>query len=377
MINLQDIFEQNENKNSYLTHSLHPYPAKFPPPLPRYLLKHFAHPGQTVLDPFCGSGTTLVEARITGINAIGVDVNGLSVLLSKVKATPLSSAQLKEIENFVSEVKNDTFYWSFGNKPVIKVREIEGLNHWFQANVADEISFLLDKIDLHPDEDVKDFLKIILSSIIVRISKQESDTRFAAIDKETKDCLTFELFVTRATEYVRKMAEFSALVSTETTLEVRNADSRDLSFLEKNQIDLIITSPPYANTYDYYLYHKFRKRWLGLDVGFAQNNEIGSRREFSSLKKSPSKWNEDLIKCFSQMNTVLKPGGFAFIVIGDSIINKELIKIDEIIIEFAPSIGFSVDEVISSDLAKHSRIFNPLFAKKGKKEHLIKLRKTI
>jgi site-specific DNA-methyltransferase (cytosine-N4-specific) len=377
MINLQDIFEQNENKKSYLTHSLHPYPAKFPPPLPRYLLKHFARPGQTVLDPFCGSGTTLVEARITGVNAIGVDVNGLSVLLSKVKATPLSSSQLKEIENFVGEVKNDTFYWTFGNKPLIKVREIEGLNHWFQANVADEISFLLDKIDLQPDEDVRDFLKIILSSIIVRISKQESDTRFAAIDKETKDCLTFELFVTRATEYVKRMAEFSELVSSETTLEVRNADSRDLSFLEKNQIDLIITSPPYANTYDYYLYHKFRKRWLGLDVQFAQNNEIGSRREFSSLKRSPNKWSEDLIKCFSQMNNVLKPGGFAFIVIGDSIINKKLINIDEVISEFAPSIGFSVDEVISSDLAKHSRIFNPLFAKKGKKEHLIKLRKTI
>jgi site-specific DNA-methyltransferase (cytosine-N4-specific) len=71
----------------YLTHSLHPYPAKFPPQLPKTILSRFARKGQTVLDPFCGSGTTLVEARLLGYNAIGVDVNGLSSLLSKVKAT--------------------------------------------------------------------------------------------------------------------------------------------------------------------------------------------------------------------------------------------------------------------------------------------------
>ena len=377
MSNLQEIFERNDNKNSYLTHSLHPYPAKFPPPLPRYLLKHYARPGQTVLDPFCGSGTTLVEARIAGVNAVGVDVNGLSVLLSKVKATPLDAAQLDEIENFVGEIRNQTLYWTFGNKPAVKVKEIEGLNHWFQSNVAEEISFLLDKIEERSDKDVRDFLQIVLSSIIVRVSNQESDTRFAAISKDTKDCLTFELFAAKANEYAKRIAEFSALATRETTLAITNADSRDLSFLEGESVDLIVTSPPYANTYDYYLYHKFRKRWLGLDVHFAQYNEIGSRREFSSLKKDSSKWNEDLTKCFVQMNRVLKPGGLAFIVIGDSIINKELIKIDGVISDFAPSVGFSVDEIISEDLAKHSRIFNPAFAKKGKQEHLIKLRKQI
>ncbi len=86
----------------YLTHSLHPYPAKFPPQLPNVILSKFGKKGQTVLDPFCGSGTTLVEARLLGFNAIGVDVNGLSSLLSKVKATPLSDEEIATIKDFIS-----------------------------------------------------------------------------------------------------------------------------------------------------------------------------------------------------------------------------------------------------------------------------------
>ena len=75
------------------------------------------------------------------------------------------------------------------------------------------------------------------------------------------------------------------------------------------------------------------------------------------------------------MYRLLKPNALAFIVIGDSVIKKELIKIDEVISNFAPNLGFEISNIISSDLAKHSRIFNPSFAQKDKKEHLIILKK--
>jgi site-specific DNA-methyltransferase (cytosine-N4-specific) len=112
-----------------------------------------------------------------------------------------------------------------------------------------------------------------------------------------------------------------------------------------------------------------------LDVAFAQYNEIGSRREFSSLKKSTEKWVEDLQKSFAEMSRVLKAGKQAFIVIGDSVIRKQLLKIDEAISGFAHSVGFKVIDIVSSDLANHSRLFNPAFVQRGKKEHLILLTK--
>jgi len=358
----------------YLTHSMHPYPAKFPPQLPKSILEKFAKDGDVVFDPFCGSGTTLVEARLMGLSAIGVDVNGLSVLLSKVKSTPLSDSEITTAKEFISEIENYDLQWSM-NRPKIVVKEIEGRDHWFQYNVAEELTFILQQINSISQERVRDFFKIVLSSIIVKVSNQESDTRFAARDKNIPNNFTFAQFTKRAREYVKRIKDFSALVPNTGSLTVLNADSRNLSMLENESADIIITSPPYANTYDYYLYHKFRKRWLDLDVKFAQENEIGSRREYSSLKHPAEQWTIDLTLCFREMYRILKKGHLAFIVIGDSVIAKKLLKIDEVISEFVPSVGFEICNVISESLSEHSRMFNPAYQAKEKMEHLIILKK--
>lgn len=360
---------------TYLTHSLHPYPAKFPPQLPHTIIKNFAPENATILDPFCGSGTTLVEARLLGLNAIGVDVNALSILLSKVKATPLTSQEQIQIKSFLETLSTENQNWKQTRPSSIIVKQIEGLDHWFQHNVAQELTHILNLIAQEENPNVSDFLKIVLSAIIVRVSNQESDTRFAAKNKNIPDNFTFEAFLFKAQEYLVRITEYSNKVDNNNTLQLYNTDSRNLSMIDENSIDMIITSPPYANTYDYYLYHKFRKRWLDLDVKFAQYNEIGSRREYSSLKKPASQWTDDLVKCFKEMYRLLKPNALAFIVIGDSVIKKELIKIDEVISNFAPNLGFQIANIISSDLANHSRIFNPSFAQKDKKEHLIILKK--
>ncbi len=374
MLNYNISFDFKGADTSYLTHSLHPYPAKFPPQLPRTILSKFGENVQTVLDPFCGSGTTLVEARLQGYNAIGVDVNGLSSLLSKVKATPLTYEELQNIKIFIEKVSNEDKQWSI-MRPKIEVKQIEGLEHWFQNNVAEELTCLLNLINELKGNNEKDFLKIVFSSIIVKVSNQESDTRFAAKNKSIPNNYTFQQFITRGKDYLSRIVEFSDKVPKQGFLKLLNADSRNLNMLENESVDIIITSPPYANTYDYYLYHKFRKRWLDIDVKFAQNNEIGSRREYSSLKRSAEQWAMDLKLCFAEMYRLLKDNGFAFVVIGDSVIKKQLINIDEVICNFMPEIGFEVCNVISSNLSEHSRMFNPTFTQKNKKEHLIILKK--
>lgn len=369
------VFDFSDEDTSYLTHSLHPYPAKFPPQLPRQVLTRFSQKDDKILDPFCGSGTTLVEARLQGIDSVGVDVNALACLLSKVKATPLSEAQSHFVNDFIAQLTAESYLWQFGQRKAIKVHPVEGLEHWFQKNVAEELTFIREKIWEVSDEDIQDFLKIVFSSIIVRVSNQESDTRFAAIEKNVPDNFTLNLFLERVTNFHKRVQEFSYQANGSANLEIYNADSRNLQFLTAETFDLIVTSPPYANTYDYYLYHKFRKRWLDLSVRFAQYKEIGSRREFSSLKKDPQKWIEDLQQCFNEMARVLKAGKLAFIVIGDSIIRKELLKMDEIITDLVPRCGFRVVETISSDLSGHSKLFNPAFRRRGKKEHLFLLRR--
>ena len=126
-----------------------------------------------------------------GCNAIGVDVNGLSSLLSKVKATPLSQKELVQIKSFLDLIANEDFQWKI-KRPTIEVKKIEGLEHWFQMNVAEELTHILNLIAELDDVNVRDFLKIVLSSIIVRVSNQESDTRFAAKNKSIADNFTFQ-----------------------------------------------------------------------------------------------------------------------------------------------------------------------------------------
>lgn len=369
-------FDFDGEDTSYLTHSLHPYPAKFPPQLPKTILKEFARPGQNVLDPFCGSGTTLVEARIQGIHSTGVDINGLACLISQVKATPLNESQLTLLKQTIQSFTREFSNWQVGNRPPQELPTFNGLAHWFQNNVAQELAFLKSLIWEIRDSEIRALFKVAFASIIVRVSNQESDTRFAAIEKNIPDGFALGLFRERIIEFQKKIQAFSAAHNGPlANLHVYNADARQLDFLGAASFDLVITSPPYANTYDYYLYHKFRKYWLELDVQFAQYNEIGSRREFSSLKKDPQKWTNDLRQCFNEMARVLRPRGLAFIVIGDSVIQKRLIQMADVVAEIAKVTGFEVCDVVSSDLERHSRMFNPSFTQRGKREHLIMLEK--
>ena len=98
-------FEKSNGNGSttYLTHNFHTYPAKFIPQIPRSTILQLTKEGDTILDPFCGCGTTLVEAKLLNRNAIGVDLNPIAVLVSRAKTNKL----MKEDINLISSLLNE------------------------------------------------------------------------------------------------------------------------------------------------------------------------------------------------------------------------------------------------------------------------------
>src|SRR6188472_338470 len=100
-------WELQKANTIYSTHSYHPYSAKYIPQIPNYLITNFSEKNDLILDNFMGSGTTLVESKILGRNAIGVDVNPLAYLISKVKTTKLQNSELKEISTISTSIKQD------------------------------------------------------------------------------------------------------------------------------------------------------------------------------------------------------------------------------------------------------------------------------
>ncbi len=374
-------------RTSRYTHNFHPYAAKFIPQIPAYFVENYSAAGDIVLDPFCGSGTTLVEARINGRNTIGYDINPLSVLMTRVKATPLSKNESDKVSEISKLVGEET--WSMQINLVkhgedwlqecgVEIPSFDNIDHWFSKKMKMEIAWLLHMIERnkHP-ESVLDFCKLALASIIVKVSNQDSETRYRAVSKEREIGYATSALIKKIQDMGQRMEDFAGLCDrSDCTTRAIHGDSRKLEGLEENSIDLIVTSPPYPNTYDYYLYHKQRMFWLGLDWVIAKKNEIGSRLRHSSYGEGIENYLSDMKMCFQRFNDVLKDKSHLAIVVGDAYIQGTKYDGAWMIEQAMEGTSFNVEERIQYNLGKASRLFNKKFRKKDKNEYILVLKKS-
>ena len=124
-------FENNSRQSAL--HRLHPYPAKFISEIPANLLD-ILHPKKlsTVLDPFCGSGTVLVESIDRGLNAIGIDLNPLATLITRVKTSPLPLNFLRVGKSVLASALKKYARGDF------EVPQIPRIDHWFKTEVPQD-----------------------------------------------------------------------------------------------------------------------------------------------------------------------------------------------------------------------------------------------
>ncbi|MCU0853175.1 MAG: site-specific DNA-methyltransferase, partial [Thermoplasmata archaeon] len=156
---------------SYATHGIHRYPAKFIPQIPRFCMESYSKPGDTVLDPFVGSGTTLLEAYIAGRDSLGIDIHPLARLIAKVKTTPIDPDGLgAAAERVIADIRAD----QGGNSEWIP--EIPNREHWFRPSVLRELATIKKRVWQMRKGDQQDFLKICLSSIVRKVSNSDSDS---------------------------------------------------------------------------------------------------------------------------------------------------------------------------------------------------------
>ena len=347
----------------YLTHNFHPFPGKFIPQIPKKLMAELLPDGGTVFDPFCGSGTTLVEANLSGNPCVGVDINPLFVMISRAKTTPLAEGEMQYLQEWaakVSEKGGSLYYGGLGTKRASpSIEQKPNLAGWFSTIALNEIGMIKSEISHLPSGRLKDFCSTALSSILVRVSYQDSDTRYARVEKKLSPTQTTHIFRDKLKDMIERIREFSARAS-DATVEVLCHDARSLTDapeLGNRAFDLVITSPPYVNAYDYHKYHRQRMNWLDVDSSPVRKLEIGGHDRYTRKNADPATYFSDLQRCFAETSERMRRGGRCCVVIGDGIVGGRAVPTHELIVEALSRAGLKFDYGIARRVDSSSKYF--------------------
>ena len=301
------IIQKNQTRsvNQYLTHWIYPYKGKFHPQMIRALLNIIGlKEGDTILDPFSGSGTTALESQLLGINFIGIDISPLCVVQGRVKT-----------------------------ESVYVIDEIEKLKNKILASVVDGLVKtdenyykLLDT--LTKDEKVKNFY--VLARLLAVSDKSRRNRDF--VNSFIKNV---NLMLASVKDYLQIKEKLNLKLG---NIKIEVGDARNTK-LQDNSVDGIITSPPYSIALDYVQNDIHSLIDLGYDVLKIRDSVIGVR---GNGKNRIELYNEDMKKSYKEMYRVLKPDRYAVIVIGNATYQGQEIKTVEFTIEYMENIGFQL-----------------------------------
>jgi hypothetical protein len=304
----RDLPERERTKH---VHRLHPYLGKFIPQLVEALLERHVPRGR-VLDPFAGSGTTLVQALESGYDACGADVAAFNCLLMGVKTgdynpfvleTELRDA-LKRLESFE------------GTRPEPVSRF---LRDWYAPQAAAELLFFRGLIE---DYEHADVLRIVLA----RAARSARRTTHFDLDfprapqrtpywchKHKRECRPVgeaRRFLRRYTlDTLARVREFARVRARGREAVVLHGDARELDF--GGRFDGVVTSPPYPGLIDYHEQHRYAYELLGLeDCGALELGKGASRAALSA-------YVEGVATVLANVRRHLRPGAAVVIVIND------------------------------------------------------------
>jgi DNA modification methylase len=343
-------------RSGHPIHDLHPYPAKYIPRLPREVITEHTNERHTILDPFVGCGTTLVEAALLGRRSIGIDSNPIACLAARVKTTPLTAGEQLEARRFLKTIEAG----ELTKARKTQTAPFDGWQHWFQPNMAAELGWLKSQIDRETADNLRQFLLAVFSSIVTSVSNQDSDTRYKAVAKDLPDGYALRRFGQKLRLGLSAAQDYASYETTHRYVPtIHNVDTAELlgSVVPERSIDLIVTSPPYPNSYDYYLYHKLRMLWLGYDYRAVQAQEIGSRYEHSSRRASIDVFTTRMAPVMAGLARVLKPSKLAYLFVGDSVLAGVYYDMAEVYRDLADAAGFRFVDEAEYELNDVSRSF--------------------
>lgn len=352
-----------------------PQTAKFIPEICRWFYQKYTDEGEVVLDPFVGSGTSLVEASINNRKGIGIDLNPLSVKISNAKAQPIKGRKLRKAKNKLLDSIPSEYNGA-------EMPEFQNRDFWFTKESSQAIAEIRKEIGKIDDTKASNFFEVSLSSTIRKVSHVASGQVLPARrpnhseDKDWSYQGTLEQFEERLESDIRAMEEFEP--KAQISGKAVEGDAREIDL--DQEIDHIITSPPYINAVHYIWANKLRLMQLGMiddderlelrskevgteripadkykklgETGYEEIDEkvasIFYEESYSStinkeVARSAYKFFTDMEKHFERTYELLDSESKYCLVIGDNTLCGVDIPTADFLVKIAENVGFEVD----------------------------------
>lgn len=347
------------------THGYHNYPAMMIPQIARRLINEYGHGANLLFDPYCGSGTSLIEARLEGINSIGTDLNPLARLLSKGKTTVYDLKKLEQVaRKLIAALATP-------QRLNADIPNFKNIDYWFSPKAQKEIANLKMIIDTICPTEMYEFF-IIPFSETVRESSYTRKGEFKLyrieqdkIDKHNID--SYNLYITKLHRNLIGYREFHRSVDKTASAEVHGFNTCDGIpkgiFTEK--VDVIVTSPPYGDSSTTVAYGQFSRlssQWLGVEDAHQVDKTlmggtkklIDSNFEIKSAQTALNKiqnidkkrYNEvysflfDYWLSIKNVAPLVRKGGYVCYVVGNRTVKNVQIPLDKITAEFFVQNGY-------------------------------------
>ncbi len=330
--------QQDKETADTLTHPFHTYPARLHPATAKILVEFLgegATRNQPIVDPFCGSGTVLVEARANGFRAIGSDLNPLAVLVARAKTWTAPPRRRRDLADAGFNIASAALAQGKAARrggadaEPAPMRRVAGfdpnarnrrLASWYAPHVRRELEDIAARIEAlrHDDAELASILIACLSGILYKVSSRTSDTDPTWIKRNIARGFAARLFGQRLELLLAGLDDMSKIHGSPP--EIAELDVRKLNTLVPDgSAAAVITSPPYAGTYDYAEQQRLRFDFLGLRHRELDDGELGSRRDFDDdPADAHRRWKKALVGFIGLIAATLAPNRAAAIVIGDS-----------------------------------------------------------
>ncbi|WP_346867571.1 DNA methyltransferase [Clostridium sp. UBA1353] len=393
------------NPNSF-THGYFKYPCKFIPEIPRWAIRAYSKDeNDIVFDPFSGSGTTLLESLINNRNAYGTEIDGIAKLIIKVKTTFLSEEKIDKTNSLFNSIIERISDEDIA--PLIP--EINNITHWFSEENINKLGKLRKLIEQIDDIDIRDFFKVCFVSIIKKCSYSDDISPKPYVSSRIKKIPAEPVieFSNTFDRYIEGMKELSKL-NTKKETTIVDGDALKVKF--SSEVDLVITSPPYINAFDYGRTLRLENLWLGIlteeELRIKKKYYVGTEKvvikeeeeklniledskllrdyfeKINSIDKKRAlivkKFFDDMKTNLIEMHRILKSGGYYCIVIGNSSIRNVEVESWKVLGDISLAVGYTV-ETYFSYIIQNPYIRIPRSGKGGKinSDYVLVLKKNI